>query len=134
MFNGLYDFRAESARIRPFVGLGIGAALWSIDFSGKMNGIGLSTPWGSSTARNPELIGGDERRITWAWQATAGATIRLTDRAFVTAAYGFYNAPNVTWDSYNMPTLTPTLGDFSGDLKDQSISIGARWFFGAPPK
>lgn len=133
MFNGLYDFGTDGARVRPFVGVGAGLARWSIDFGGKLKGVGLDTPWPLSGRRSyDEAIGSDDQSVTWAWQAMAGAAVRLTDRAQITASYSFFNAPKLKWDSYNMPTLTPTLGAFRTNYKEQAWSLGFRWFFGNP--
>ncbi len=131
--NALYDFMDERAFVRPFLGLGVGLARASIDFSGKMAGIGPNTvPW-TSTRITTEGIAADDQTVGFAGQVLVGASFRLSDRARIDATYRYYLMPNAKWESFNMPTLTPTLGTFRGDYKDQSLTVGLRWAFGARP-
>jgi outer membrane receptor for ferric coprogen and ferric-rhodotorulic acid/opacity protein-like surface antigen len=129
--NVIHDFGAPNARLRPFLGAGAGLVRSSIDFSGKMEGIGLNTvPW-PSARYSVEAIGGDHKAITYGWQALGGVSLRLTDRARIDATYRYQMAPKLKWDSANAPNLTPTLGAFKGEMKDQSVTVGLRWAFGA---
>lgn len=131
--NALYDFMDERAFVRPFLGLGVGLARASIDFSGKMAGIGPNTvPW-TSARITAEGIAADDQTVGFAGQLLAGASFRLSDRARIDATYRYYLMPNAKWESFNMPTLTPALGTFRGDYKDQSLTVGLRWAFGARP-
>lgn len=144
MANGLYDFGAETARIRPFIGGGLGVARHSIDFSGKMEGIGSDDPWNYNPDRHlQEAIGGDSTRLAFAWQLLAGLSFRVNDQASIDATYRYYRSPEASWGSYNLegeggyasygfptPALTTRVGDFEADYVDQSLMIGLRWAFG----
>lgn len=145
MANGIYDFGAQNARFQPFLGAGVGIARTSIDFSGKLEGIGDIAPWPDfDTRRLQEAIAGDSTHIAFAYQLVAGASFKITDRATIDATYRYFKAPDVEWDSANLgepggfpqydsviPNLTNRVGSFTAPLEDQSLTIGFRWAFGS---
>lgn len=144
MANGLYDFGGEDGRFRPYLGVGLGVLKTSIDFSGKMEGIGLDTPWNYDGARKlQEAIGGDSSNMTFAYQLLAGLSYRLTPQATIDVTYRYFEAPEVRWSSFNLSGvggypeygspifgLAERIGDFEAAYSDQSLTVGLRWAFG----
>lgn len=144
MVNGLYDFGSEDAAVRPFVGVGLGVSLTAVDFAGKMEGIGLDTPWEFNQRRHAEEgIGGSSSRVALAYQLLAGVSWQVTEQATIDATWRYHAIPDLSWGSYNLdgvngfpqlgepwPALTPRLGDFSSAFTDHSLTVGLRWAFG----
>lgn len=145
MANALYDFGGEQARFRPFIGAGLGIARTSIDFSGKLEGIGDTTPWPQFDPRRlQEGIAGDSTNIAFAYQLLGGLSFRISPQAAIEATYRYFNAPEVEWASFNLgepggypqygspiPNLTNRVGDFSAAYEDHALTVGLRWTFGA---
>lgn len=145
MLNGLHDFGAQDARFRPFVGLGLGLSRNLIDFTGKMEGIGLDSPWNQSSRRHvEEAIGGDTSRVAFTYQLQGGLSWRLNAQATIDATYRYTATPALAWGSYNLdgvggfpaygdpwPALTGRVGDFEASHGDHAFTVGLRWAFGA---
>jgi TonB-dependent siderophore receptor len=155
MVNGIYDFGPQDWRVRPFAGAGVGLSRSSIDFSGKMKGIGSDDIETYCTARRPApdgrcsaatipnsvYIGGDDQFITVAYQGLGGLSWRLTDRVTLDATYRYYVVPKIKWSSFNLPyrsafdpptaPLTPRVGAFKAKYEDHSATLALRWAFGA---
>src|SRR5262249_28034151 len=107
MANAIYDFGDEGWIVRPFAGAGVGLSRTSIDFSGKLKGIGSDDMETYCVRRKPApdnrcdntsvpgsvFIGGDDQFMTWAYQALGGLSWRLTDRLSLDATYRYYVAP-----------------------------------------
>jgi TonB-dependent siderophore receptor len=152
MANLVHDFGPADWRLRPFVGLGLGLSRSSIDFSGKMKGVGSDDILSYCTAFTADgrcssaslpgsvWIGGDTQKIALAWQALAGLSFQVTKRLNLDASYRYYSVPDLKWGSWNYPGVlsynppnspfAPRLGDFSGDYKDHAFNLGLRWAFG----
>lgn len=140
LFNVIHDFNAEEAKLRPFVGLGVGVTRATVEFDGKMEGIGEDdVPW--NTRAFSEGVAAQQVDFVPTLQAQAGLSFRLTDQARIDAAYRYTALDGLVWNTYNMDRpflipelisqLTPRLGNFSGDYENHAVTVGLRWAFGA---
>lgn len=140
LFNVIHDFGKEGARFRPFAGLGLGVTRTTIEFDGKMEGIGQNdVPWG--LRRFAEGIVSQDTDFAPTWQAQAGLSFALSEQATIDATYRYTAINDLSWSSYNMDVpwlipalsspLTPRLGSFSADYQSHSLTVGLRWAFGA---
>jgi outer membrane receptor for ferric coprogen and ferric-rhodotorulic acid len=152
MANLIRDVGPVDWRLRPFVGGGLGLSRSSIDFSGKLKGIGSDdvltyctryTTGGRCSGTSipgSVWIGGDTQTMQLAWQALVGVSLKVSDRLSLDATYRYYAVPELTWGSWNYPGVlsynppnspfAPRLGEFSGEYQDQSLTLGLRWVFG----
>jgi outer membrane protein OmpA-like peptidoglycan-associated protein len=124
MFNGIYDFFDTSARIRPFVGLGVGINRVNIDALGQFSN-------GTVFPNNPQNLAIDDEDVSFAYQGLAGVAFQATERLAVDLTYRYLAGSDVDFASRGSSTLQP--GTFSGEYRDQSVTVGLRYQFGSPP-
>ena len=131
MFNVIYDLFDDSARIRPFVGLGVGAVEVHTKAFGQLSGV----PAGGAPFQNASF---DDMDQGLGYQGILGVSYAVTDRISVDLT-GRYLAANglefgsVTTNAGATPGGAVTnVGIFEGDYRDASVSLGLRYQFGAP--
>jgi outer membrane protein OmpA-like peptidoglycan-associated protein/opacity protein-like surface antigen len=107
MANVYYDLPV-SWPVRPFIGLGLGAARVSADSISPVNGSRV-----------------DDSDIGFAWQATAGLAYAINDRLDATVAYRYFDAPVL-----NFRTDAGTSLD--SDYASHIVMVGLRYSFGGP--
>ncbi|MFC4313782.1 TonB-dependent receptor domain-containing protein [Steroidobacter flavus] len=153
MANLIRDFGAPSNRLRPYLGLGLGATRASVDFSGRLDGYRdesyrawYQQQFGSSLPVAPgETAFGSDTSWGLTYQVLAGVSWRVTDRATLDVNYKFIHdeldvkTANVKdyypYDGWPTPLVNaglPPLGSFKGDLNSHAFTVGLRWAFGAP--
>jgi opacity protein-like surface antigen len=125
MFNVLYDFMPDSA-FSPFIGAGVGANKVLVRANGQFNGPG---------GVGPVLAPAETYRIrdsdtVLAYQAIAGLTYAYDDHWNLDLTYRYLGGDDVTFAGRASGTNQP--GDFSGEYKDQSVTIGVRYAFNSP--
>lgn len=149
MTNMIYDIPVGSKAITPFVGLGAGLSRHSVGFGGKMEGVGGEGPWQlrfdipdccsfvfPDTQRTAaEFIGGQSTKVSFAWQAMAGVSARLSDRLNLDLAYRYYSVPSMKWTSLNVDPagggITPVVGNFKARYSTSIVTVGLRWALGS---
>lgn len=146
MSNLIHDFGKPGRRLRSYLGVGMGLVRSSMDFSGKLEGIGSDDPWSifglfpDGTRMTQEGIAGESTDLAAAFQLMAGVSLTLSDQATVDVGYRYFNAPEISWDSFNLdrdsaqgiPTVYPSrVGSFSASLEDHAFTVGLRWAFGS---
>ena len=127
MGNVIYDF-APSAVLNPFIGAGVGIA------HVKLNTVGqFSNVTGALSATNPAIqnLTIDDDDTALAWQILAGVAWRATDRLNVDLTYRYLGGSDLDFASTGSHALQP--GVFSGEYRDQSVTVGLRYSFAAPP-
>ena len=124
MANVIYDFFGADARFRPFVGAGLGVARVNIDVLGQFAN-------GTAFPNNPQNLNIDDDDVTVAWQGLAGLAFQATENLALDVTYRYLDGSDVNFNSQGTSTLQP--GAFNGEYKDQSLTIGLRYQFGAPP-
>lgn len=144
--NMLIDLRDRNAKFVPYVGAGLGVLKDRLAYAGKLEGIGLDTPWtldGSELEDagrvTQEGIVADATSYSISWQLIGGFSYKLNDRLNIDASWRYIGSENMKWDTFNagpdltapVPLLTPTLGTFSGNRRSHVVSLGVRWAFGA---
>jgi outer membrane protein OmpA-like peptidoglycan-associated protein len=108
MGNVYYDLPVDWP-VKPFVGLGLGAAnVWAS---------GISPVLGSRIS---------DHDLGLAWQATAGVAYAINDRVDATLAYRYFDVPIL---SYKTDAGTSVDSDYASHI----VMVGLRYSFGAPP-
>jgi opacity protein-like surface antigen len=160
LVNAIRDFRAPDARLRPFLGAGLGATRTSVDFSGRFDGYtdAVFRDWYQSTQGRPipdyfmnvapgEKVLGSDASWGLSFQLIAGLSWRITEQATIDASYKYtrdaldIRTANLTnyypsnWLGTTAPnplmgTGLPQIGSFKGDLESQIFTLGLRWSFG----
>ncbi|WP_411288339.1 outer membrane protein, partial [Phenylobacterium sp.] len=127
MGNLLYDFMPGSV-INPFVGAGLGVNNVSTDVTGQFSQVPL--PF---SATNPAFqnLSIDDDDTAFAWQLIAGLAWQATERLDVDLTYRYLGGSDVDFASRGTNALQP--GVFSGEYRDQSVTLGLRYSFAAPP-
>ncbi|MDP3100716.1 MAG: porin family protein, partial [Phenylobacterium sp.] len=127
MGNVLYDF-APGAMINPFVGAGVGINHVKLDTVGQ-----FSTVTGAITAANPAIqnLTIDDDDTALAYQLIAGLAWQATDNLDVDLTYRWLGGSDLDFASTGSNALQP--GVFSGEYRDQSVTIGLRYSFASPP-
>ncbi|RZJ04313.1 MAG: porin family protein, partial [Brevundimonas sp.] len=119
MANVIYDFGDESWSLRPFIGLGAGAARVSTNFVGTEGGnrtVGLAA---------------EDHSVELAAQAIAGLAWAIGPRANVDLTYR-YLMSNFEYETTR--SVGPQYGTFTGKFDDShTVSLGLRYSFGAEP-
>jgi outer membrane protein OmpA-like peptidoglycan-associated protein/opacity protein-like surface antigen len=118
MVNVIYDFGDDSWGIRPFVGLGAGAARVNTDFIGTRGG------------QRGFAIAADDSSTKLAAQALAGVSMALGERLDLDLTYR-YLMTDFEFDSIS--SGGGDRGNFEGPYEDHSLTLGLRWAFGAEP-
>lgn len=145
MTNVLYDFLPSESVIRPFIGAGAGIALTSVNFQGKMEGIGSdAVPWANDFPeyrRGLEAIVAESQRVGFAWQLVGGASIKISDRMSFELTYRRFSLPAAKWGTYNLDErygiatsavdfrvdpLTGRVGDFKSRYSSNNFTVGAK--------
>src|SRR5262249_49881947 len=140
MANAYYDVFSETARLRPFIGAGVGLARTYIGASGRMEGITTPT---SNDERY--LISANGEKTTWAAQIIAGASLSLSSQLKLDLAYRYFLTDDLDLSifarertngsgSSSGPGFAPDLGGKVGADKDEdhALTVGLRWAFGPP--
>jgi OOP family OmpA-OmpF porin len=128
MGNVIYDFMPNST-FDPFFGAGVGINQVKLN-----NVVGqFSTVPGVISASNPayQNLNINESDTAFAWQLLAGVAWKATDRLKVDVTYRYLGGANLQFASTGSAALQP--GNFSGDYKDSSVTVGLRYSFAAPP-
>lgn len=133
--NVIRDFGAPEARVRPFVGVGLGATRASVDFSGRFDGYTdavyrdwyLRTnkvPLPASTAVAPgEKVLGTDAAWGLSFQAIAGVSWRITDQATLDATYK-YTRDRLDIRTANVTDYYPR--EFqSGNIPEPNVLVGS---------
>ena len=123
MGNLLYDFMPDSV-INPFVGAGIGANHIKVDAVGQFANVPNVTP---ATAIQNLTI--DDQDTGFAYQFLAGLAWKATDQLRVDLTYRYLAGSDVDITTTSSGTLQP--GVFSGQYKDESVTLGLRYVFAA---
>lgn len=111
MANAYFDFGRADARFRPYVGAGAGVA--------KVDWFRFA---GTAAAPTPRFVHIDDSATGFAWQAMAGASLRVTGKLSLTAQYRWFDAGTVD--------LTSELGQAEAtEVDGHHVDIGARWSF-----
>ena len=131
MGNVIYDIGPDWM-IDPFIGAGGGVNHISLTTRGQFSNVtGVITPIGGA---NPSIqqpghrrqrhglrLAGHRRRLAW----------KATDRLNVDATYRFLDGSSGQFNSTGTAALQP--GTFQGKYRDNSITVGLRYSFAAPP-
>jgi OmpA-OmpF porin, OOP family len=127
MVNALYDFMPDSV-INPFVGVGVGLNELDLNITGQFSGVP-----GAITAANPaiQVLTINEKDMAISGQAIAGLAWKATDKLKVDATYRYLFGADHSWQTVASNSIQP--GAFSGQYKDQSLTLGLRYSFAAPP-
>ncbi|MDB5449943.1 MAG: OmpA family protein, partial [Phenylobacterium sp.] len=130
MGNVLYDFLPNSA-INPFVGAGVGVNHLNVKVDGQFSNVPNLTA--ATLATNPAVqnLHIDDSDTAFAWQLIAGVAWKATDRLNVDLTYRYLGGSDLSFASTGSNALQP--GAFSGEYRDQSVTVGLRYSFAAPP-
>ncbi|MEW6389331.1 MAG: outer membrane protein, partial [Pseudomonadota bacterium] len=126
MANVLYDF-APGAWFNPFVGAGVGINRLDVKTLGQFSNVGVVSA--SNAAVQNLTVDDDDLAV--AWQAIAGASIKATDKLKIDFTYRYLTGSDHTWQSSGSGVVQP--GAFTGQYKDQSVTVGLRYSFASPP-
>jgi OmpA-OmpF porin, OOP family len=118
MVNVIYDFGDDSWGIRPFLGLGAGAARVNTDFIGTQDG------------QRGFTMAADDSSTKLAAQALAGVSMALGERLDLDLTYR-YLVTDFEFDSIASGPVD--FGNFEGPYENHSLTLGLRWAFGAEP-
>ncbi|MFZ5730434.1 MAG: outer membrane protein, partial [Pseudomonadota bacterium] len=120
MGNVIYDI-APGAALNPFVGVGVGVNHVKMDVVGQFATVG-----GPFTAANPAIqnLTIDDEDTALAYQVLAGLAWAATDRLDVDLTYRYLGGSDLDFASTGAASLQP--GVFSGDYRDQSVTVGLR--------
>jgi OOP family OmpA-OmpF porin len=129
MANVIYDFMPDSA-ISPFLGVGAGVNHTKVKTLGQ-----FSTVTGAVTAANPAIqnLVIDDDDTVFAYQALAGLSWKATDRLNVDLTYRYLGGSDMDFASVGSAPAGLQPGVFSGDYRDQSVTLGLRYSFAAAP-
>ncbi|MBG7613843.1 porin family protein, partial [Brevundimonas sp. BAL450] len=120
--NAIYDIGSPDWAFRPFVGLGVGANMVSIDTIGNLRGDRSAT------------LAADDDTTELAFQALAGFAWAVGERANIDLTYRYLTG-DTSWDTTTVGA--PALGSFEGDYDfSHTVTVGLRYAFGpvaAPP-
>lgn len=109
--NVIYDIPMSVSRLQPYVGVGVGAAVTQIQFTGSGPAGALSVNQGDTG---------------WAAQGIAGVGYKLTDNLTFDLSYRYF----ITQDA---KIEIGTKGGFEADYDAHTFLAGLRWNFGAAP-
>ena len=125
--NVIYDILPGSV-INPFIGAGIGINHVKVNTVGQFS----SVP-GVYSATNPSIqnLTIDDDDTALAWQVLAGLAWRATDRLNVDLTYRYLGGSDLDFASVGSHSVQP--GVFSGEYRDQSVTLGLRYSFAPPP-
>jgi iron complex outermembrane receptor protein/outer membrane receptor for ferric coprogen and ferric-rhodotorulic acid len=138
LVNVIRDFRADEARVRPFVGIGIGVGRAAISGAGRF----LGAP-DVNESRN--VVGGRDVDHELALQLQTGLSLALTSRLKLDVSYRHLMINDLDWvllargNTVSATTGLPSSpgnapnfsGRFTGDYRDQAVTLGLRWALGA---
>ena len=127
MGNVIYDILPGSA-INPFIGAGVGINHVSVNTTGQFSNV-----TGAISAANPAIqnLVIDDSDTALAYQLLAGLAWKATDRLNVDVTYRWLRGSDLDFASVGSGALQP--GVFSGEYKDQAVTVGLRYSFAAPP-
>ncbi len=120
MGNVIYDFMPQSA-INPFIGAGVGMNYVKIETVGEF---AIVVPDGQSLTV-------DDTDTVLAYQVLAGLAFKTSDRLKMDITYRYLSGSDVSFNSTGSGALQP--GAWKGRYDDQSVTLGLRYAFGAPP-
>ena len=131
MGNVIYDF-APGATINPFVGVGIGVNRLAVKAVGQLSGVTPPISAGNPPIQNLTV---DDADTNLAYQALAGVAWKVSDRLNLDLTYRYFGGVDSTFRANNAlpnPAYNPV--QFNGDYRDQSVTVGLRYSFAAPPQ
>lgn len=111
MANAYFDFGRTDARFRPYVGAGAGLA--------RVHGFRFA---GTAAAPNVPFVHYDDNDTSFAWQAMAGAALRVTPKMSLTAQYRWLDAGTVDF-------ITGAGQTEVTEIDGHHVDIGARFSF-----
>ncbi|ENZ83384.1 hypothetical protein OR37_00684 [Caulobacter vibrioides OR37] len=126
MANVLYDF-APNSWINPFVGVGVGINRLDVKALGQFSNVGAI----SATNAAIQNLSVDDNDMAVAYQAIAGASIKASDKLKIDFTYRYISGADHSWQTTGSGALAP--GAFTGEYKDQSLTVGLRYSFASPP-
>jgi len=109
LVNALYDIPLDGP-LKPYLGIGIGAARLSYDDVSPIGGSTLS-----------------DRDLVFAYQGIAGASYDLGDNLALTADYRYFRTADPDFNSVG-------IGSVDSEFTEHRIMVGLRFTFGAAPK
>ena len=128
MGNVIYDILPGSV-LNPYIGAGIGANHVKMDVLGQFSNI----PGTVTTANALQNLEVDDSDTAFAYQLIAGLAWKATDQLSIDLTYRYLGGSDLDFTSTNTSLasgLQP--GVFSGEYKDQSVTLGLRYLFAAP--
>ena len=108
MANVFYDFN-RGGQVQPYVGLGVGATRFN------------------NTVVDGAITLGDEDTVL-SYQGMVGVAVAVTDQLDLDVGYRYFAAPESSYELDDGSGRT-----FDMDYNQQSITVGLRYAFGAPP-
>uniref|UniRef100_UPI00262FE935 outer membrane protein n=1 Tax=uncultured Caulobacter sp. TaxID=158749 RepID=UPI00262FE935 len=126
MANVLYDFAPDSW-LNPYLGAGVGINRLNVKALGQFSGVGAVTATNSAI----QNLSVDDNDMAVAWQAIAGASIKATEKLKIDFTYRYITGTDHTFQSSGSGLLQP--GSWTGQYRDQSVTVGLRYSFAAPP-
>jgi OOP family OmpA-OmpF porin len=130
--NVIYDVLPHSS-LDPFIGVGVGVDHLTTKVDGQFSNVtGVVTPVGGT---NPPFqnLHIDDNDTVFAWQALAGLAWKATDRLNVDLTYRYLSGADHSITSTGSSPLGLQPGTFKGKYKDDSVTLGLRYSFAAPP-
>ena len=114
MANAIYDFNRGGEGVKPYIGVGLGAA--RVDTR-------VATLYRTGTGL--QANGFDDSDTSWAYNVVAGFGIPMGDQLTFDIGYTFLDAPELAYQGLD--------GTYEGSYQDHAITAGLRWQFAAPP-
>ena len=131
MANAIFDLNFITfQRIVPFIGAGVGVNRLNADVIGQFSNVG------PITATNPAFqnLVIDDEDVVLAYQGIAGLTFNATDRLSLDLTYRYLSGSEADFASTGSAAGGLQPGTFSGKYEDQSLTLGLRYAFAAPPE
>ena len=119
MGNLIYDF-APASTFNPFIGFGVGGGFADISLTAAGQTVNGATP--SFGIKNNDSV--------FAYQGLAGIAWRATQQLSVDFTYRYTDLSDV---KYHLISNTGATADLKGGQSSNSISVGLRYAFSAPP-
>lgn len=128
MGNIIYDILPGSA-LNPFIGAGVGVNHVKMDVTGQFSNV----PAPVTAANAIQNLTIDDSDTAFAYQAIAGLAWKATDQLSVDLTYRYLATSDLDFTSTGSLASGLQPGVFSGKYKDQSVTLGLRYLFAAPP-
>ncbi|MBU1514262.1 MAG: TonB-dependent receptor, partial [Alphaproteobacteria bacterium] len=128
MGNVIYDILPGSV-LNPYIGAGIGANHVKMDVTGQFSNV----PAPVTAANAIQNLTVDDSDTAFAYQLIAGLAWKATDQLSVDLTYRYLAGSDLDFTSTGSLATGLQPGVFSGEYKDQSVTLGLRYLFAAPP-